>query len=332
MLATFEKWFHRLARRYKTVGTILAGAAGAYWFIDSNLLDKRMTSAVLSWAGDLPSTATTRFALTLYLVVLLVVVGVLVVRLRATAHGLRQQQVVFDDHRKAQQLANDQYKEEQRLIVEGYQKEIELLQAGRVVDKLTKIKNREGLEIDFPRKLQQLKVREEVFFLAYLDVVNLKKINKDIGHELANEVMRDFASTMKKELRGQDELYRLDDGSGVYRLEGDQFVMILNNKSILDARKGALSINKRLHANPIRLGRDPVTFKELPPIHLAYRCGITDCTTDDQLKDCLARADAALKLARRDDTSEGQSEDAIQLVSKSDVARNPEILKIAAAT
>jgi hypothetical protein len=65
------------------------------------------------------------------------------------------------------------------------------------------------------------------------------------------------------------------------------------------------------------------TLEERPPIPLAYRCGITDCTIGDTLDDCLLRADIALGLAK--ERSDGMDDKAVQIVTKRDLLLTPKL-------
>ena len=318
MIESLEKLYSSIKTKYGWIGTIAAGLAGIFWGIDK-LVDERLSRNVGTWIVNLWSFIFGERPMSVFALVLAFLAGAVVVLVPSLRmlRALKRQRLALEEAKK---LSDETYGRE----MAATRKEIELLKAGRLIDKLTEVKNREGLEIDFPTRLGLLKAKSQAFCLAYIDIVGFKEINKEIDHERANGVLKQFASIIKNELRGGDELYRLNDE--FYRLEGDQFALILSNENVLDAKKGALRLNRVLLGKEFRAGIDPRTKKPFRPIYLACRYGITDCTAKDELKDCLRRADAALNLAKRHDTSDGKDEDAVQIVTRQDAELDSELV------
>ncbi len=99
-------------------------------------------------------------------------------------------------------------------------KEIKRYKSLSVHDILTGLYNRRKLEEDLARYLE-LKKRHNIHFLVLmLDIDNFKKINDLLGHQTGDRVLKKVAKILKQCLRKGDKCYRL---------EGDEFILILSH-------------------------------------------------------------------------------------------------------
>lgn len=99
-------------------------------------------------------------------------------------------------------------------------KEIKKYKSLSVHDILTGLYNRRKLEEDLARYLE-LKKRHNIHFLILmLDIDKFKRINDIKGHLAGDKVLKKVAKILKQCIRSGDK---------VYRLSGDEFIIILSH-------------------------------------------------------------------------------------------------------
>ncbi len=86
-------------------------------------------------------------------------------------------------------------------------------------DPLTKLKNREALYED---ALQRIR-KNKPFKIIFMDLDEFKDVNDRFGHAAGDDYLIEFSSTVKKTLNINDVLYRMS---------GDEFVIIYDSKNI----------------------------------------------------------------------------------------------------
>ncbi len=122
--------------------------------------------------------------------------------------------------------------ENKKILLIGYdithfKKEKEKLLEKAIKDKLTKLYNRDYLEIYFRKILPKIK-KGDIYCLIFIDLDDLKKINDKYGHLIGDKVLENFAITILKSIRQKDIAVRFG---------GDEFVLLIN---------GDLEITKRI--------------------------------------------------------------------------------------
>ena len=100
------------------------------------------------------------------------------------------------------------------------------LQRAAFTDPLTGCANRRGLERDLDRELARCARAELDLCVIAIDVDGLKRINDSEGHGAGDRVLLQLVETLRRELRGLD---------GVYRVGGDEFIVVLPDTSPDDA-------------------------------------------------------------------------------------------------
>lgn len=100
------------------------------------------------------------------------------------------------------------------------------LQRAAFSDPLTGCSNRRGLERDLDRELARCARAELDLSVVALDVDGLKKINDSEGHAAGDRALLLLVETLRRALRGLD---------GVYRVGGDEFIVLLPDASADDA-------------------------------------------------------------------------------------------------
>jgi len=99
-----------------------------------------------------------------------------------------------------------------------------------VVDPLTGMLNRKALAARIAELTQQSRVSGEPIGVIVGDVDHFKAINDSHGHSTGDDVLRDVAYLLRKQLRAFDL---------VYRLGGEEFLVLLPGSDLESAERGA---------------------------------------------------------------------------------------------
>jgi diguanylate cyclase len=168
--------------------------------------------------------------------------------------------------------------------VNALTRQLEQAQTEALLDPLTGLKNRRGLE----RAVEELSRSEETIVGAVLlvaDIDNFKEINDNHGHLLGDKVLRGTAQTIQSNIKGRDLAARLG---------GDEFAVLLQQTTL----QGACSL-----ADQIRRAIASGRFRRPDGKHVAgsvsLSVGVAVGVSGDTLESLLARADAALYEAKR---------------------------------
>lgn len=97
-----------------------------------------------------------------------------------------------------------------------------------LIDPLTALGNRRAADTDLARALAHAERHGWTVSVAMLDLDGLKRINDELGHDAGDAALRRLADAMRATARVDD---------GVYRLGGDEFLVIAVNSSILDLER-----------------------------------------------------------------------------------------------
>ena len=151
-------------------------------------------------------------------------------------------------------------------------------------DALTGINNRRQL-FDLAGQLFQVSKRYKHSLSMFIfDIDHFKNVNDRFGHQFGDEVLRSIAQIANHELRKSDIFGRYG---------GEEFMAILPNTKVHEARKLAERIRKKIEAHHLE------TPKAMPhPVSVSF--GIARMLTDDDsLDEMISRADRALYRAKR---------------------------------
>jgi diguanylate cyclase len=168
--------------------------------------------------------------------------------------------------------------------VRALTRQLEQAQTEALLDPLTGLKNRRGLE----RAVEELSSSEEAIVGAALlvaDIDYFKQINDTHGHLLGDKVLRSAAQLLQSNIKGRDLAARLG---------GDEFAVLLQRTTLGGACTLAEQIRGAIAAGRIRRtdGRDL-------PGTVSMSVGVAIGRSGDTLETLLARADAALYEAKR---------------------------------
>jgi diguanylate cyclase (GGDEF)-like protein len=132
------------------------------------------------------------------------------------------------------------------------------LQQAAFSDPLTGCANRRGLERDLERELARCARAELDLSVVAIDVDGLKEINDTAGHHAGDETLLRLVEALRHTLRGLD---------GVYRVGGDEFIVVLPDTGAEDAEV-VLARVERMGAPSFSWGIDSVMSSGLFDAHL----------------------------------------------------------------
>lgn len=94
-----------------------------------------------------------------------------------------------------------------------------------ITDELTGLSNRKCFNQKFHETIEYAKRYDEARGLLYIDIDNFKKVNDIYGHTIGDELLKNIAMRLKKNVRKTDLTFRLG---------GDEFAVILNDGKIYE--------------------------------------------------------------------------------------------------
>lgn len=173
--------------------------------------------------------------------------------------------------------------------LKGERKELE---KQSLVDHLTGILNRAGLDLEVERQLADAnrlhrKTGEYLGSAIFIDVDNFKNINDIYGHQIGDEVLITYAQTIKKSIRPKDALGRYG---------GDEFVVFATEATQEQAQQLANRIREQIiKAIRQKFQQKGITLNGEQTIS----AGVSQLQSDDNPSSLLARADTALDYAKK---------------------------------
>ncbi|MEQ2528362.1 PAS domain S-box protein [Bacillaceae bacterium CLA-AA-H227] len=101
-------------------------------------------------------------------------------------------------------------------------------------DSLTKVRNRRYFHEQLVHTLHESEKNHKQFALLYLDCDRFKWVNDTMGHDIGDELLKQFVTRIKEEIPSPDSIYRLG---------GDEFAVILSE---IESSEYAASIAERI--------------------------------------------------------------------------------------
>jgi diguanylate cyclase (GGDEF)-like protein/PAS domain S-box-containing protein len=151
-------------------------------------------------------------------------------------------------------------------------------------DSLTGLHNRRQFEESLPLALARSRRAGSGLALMFLDVDHFKQINEGFGHDVGDEILKEFARRLSRSVRTTDM---------VARMGGDEFVVILEN---LAAAPDAERVGKNIVSETGRLFRvGEAVFNLTTSIGIAFKFGHD---VSDDATAFLKEADTALYMAK----------------------------------
>lgn len=147
-----------------------------------------------------------------------------------------------------------------------------------MTDYLTGLGNRAQFERTLNAEIAHAQRTGESFTIFYMDLDDFKAINDTFGHAAGDDVLREVAHRMDKQIRAEDLLARFG---------GDEFGVFMRNSPNNPAESLAARINDAVSA--------PITLSTGEQVRVGISVGIARFTSDeDSMDSLLARADQAL--------------------------------------
>jgi two-component system cell cycle response regulator len=153
-----------------------------------------------------------------------------------------------------------------------------------ISDPLTGLYNRRYLESHLVTLLDQATKRGTPLCVLMLDIDFFKSVNDTFGHDAGDEVLKEFATRIKKSIRGIDLASRLG---------GEEFVIVMPETDLAIATMVGERLCRRVASDPFALdqGRQRV--------ELTTSVGVAALKSDDTVTSVIKRADQALYRAKR---------------------------------
>jgi two-component system cell cycle response regulator len=155
-----------------------------------------------------------------------------------------------------------------------------------VTDTLTGLHNRRYMETHLTTLMEDALMSGKPLSTLIVDIDFFKSVNDTFGHDAGDDVLREFASRLRKSVRGIDLACRLG---------GEEFVVVMPDTDMTIAAQVAERIRKRVAGEPFAVLDASRTIDVTISIGLAVRHPDRDTPAD-----LLRRADQALYRAKRD--------------------------------
>ncbi len=158
---------------------------------------------------------------------------------------------------------------------------LEQAQSEALLDPLTGINNRRGLE----RSIQEVGGIPAGCALLLADIDNFKTINDTHGHLLGDKVLRAVAQVIRSCIKGQDIAARMG---------GEEFAILLPETSV----QGAAALAEKIRHATSKVSIRRIDRNEYVG-NVTLSVGVADAQAADTLESLVERADAALYVAKR---------------------------------
>lgn len=155
-----------------------------------------------------------------------------------------------------------------------------------VTDALTGLHNRRYLETHLNTLTRQAREREGDLSVLTLDIDFFKSINDTHGHDVGDEVLKEFARRLKSNIRGLDLACRHG---------GEEFVLVMPDTDLSVACQVGERIRRLVASEPFRVQNGPEMLTVTVSVGVASYQGEGD-TPEEILK----RSDEALYSAKRE--------------------------------
>ncbi|MDO6706837.1 diguanylate cyclase [Photobacterium sp. 1_MG-2023] len=148
------------------------------------------------------------------------------------------------------------------------------------IDELTQISNRRGFVKLATKSLQHCQQRGTPFSLAFFDLNKFKAINDQLGHQVGDQALKDFAMLLSQSFRYSDLFARVG---------GDEFVVLYTGMDEMETRRAI----RRFEQNVSEFNRG-----QHRPYQLLFSSGLYTVPAGQKmdLEEILAKADSRMYL------------------------------------
>ncbi|MEJ2423990.1 MAG: GGDEF domain-containing protein [Candidatus Thiodiazotropha sp.] len=150
-----------------------------------------------------------------------------------------------------------------------------------IFDSLTGVKNRTAFDSNFRRDMEINRRNLTDLSIIVLDIDFFKRFNDRYGHAVGDLVLQQVAKTVEQTIRGSDALYRVG---------GEEFVVVLNATDLKGAKLLAERIRERVAG---------LNIEGLKNTKVTLSLGVSLMRENDIPQSLFERADLALYQAKR---------------------------------
>ncbi|MEP6405803.1 MAG: diguanylate cyclase, partial [Marinobacter sp.] len=150
-----------------------------------------------------------------------------------------------------------------------------------LTDFLTQLPNREAWQERLSFEYQRWQRYRHSLSVCVLDIDFFKRVNDSYGHKAGDRVLQLVARALRERLRATDFIARFG---------GEEFVILLPETNVDNARVVLDSMRGHIAALPFHFRGEPVT--------VTFSAGLAEFDGDDDEDDVFDRADKALYLAK----------------------------------
>lgn len=158
------------------------------------------------------------------------------------------------------------------------QKTSEFLHSLALQDDLTDLQNRHALKADF----RAFHKNFDSIHMLIIDIDHFKNINDKHGHDIGDSVLIKVADTLIQSIQAEE----------IYRLGGEEFVILFRNISDEEACRQAEKVRKAIELR--------IFFSHNEPIKITVSIGISSLRPEHEFTDFLRAADQKLYQAKRE--------------------------------
>jgi two-component system cell cycle response regulator len=154
-----------------------------------------------------------------------------------------------------------------------------------ITDQLTGLHNRRYMSRHLDNLVSSAKKNEKPIAFVIMDIDYFKSVNDSYGHDIGDEVLKEFASRIAANVRGIDLACRYG---------GEEFVVVMPDTDIAFAYSVSERLRHSIETTPFRISRAPNALNMTISIGIAGLEG-----TGDSADALLHRADQALYSAKK---------------------------------
>lgn len=156
-----------------------------------------------------------------------------------------------------------------------------------VTDSLTGLHNRRYMESHLKTLVEEATARGRALSVLVVDIDYFKSINDSYGHDVGDEVLKDFAARIRRRTRGIDLACRLG---------GEEFVVVMPDTDLSKAYLVGERLRQSIADEPFEITSDSTS-----QLHITASVGVAALEqVQDTPATLLKRADQALYCAKRD--------------------------------
>jgi two-component system cell cycle response regulator len=154
-----------------------------------------------------------------------------------------------------------------------------------VTDSLTGLYNRRYMSNHLDAMLQRAKIDYKPVCVMIMDIDFFKQVNDDHGHDVGDEVIREFSARMGASVRGIDLACRYG---------GEEFVVVMPDTDLSVASSVSERLRRQISEKPFSAAKGSLQLE------LTCSIGVTVSQEGENSESLLKRADDALYKAKRD--------------------------------